>query len=106
MYHAGWAWAGGTPYKSTKLIAAHFGGTRQPMAVSWPAKIQHDDTPRSQFHHVIDVVPTIYDAVGITAPRVVNGVDQMSMDGVSMTYTFADATAKGRKEDAVLRHHG
>jgi arylsulfatase A-like enzyme len=98
MYHAGWAWAGGTPYKSTKLVAAHFGGTRQPMAIAWPAKIKHDDTPRSQFHHVNDIVPTIYEAVGITAPRVVNGVDQMSMDGVSMVYTFADANAKGRKD--------
>jgi len=97
MYHAGWAWAGGSPYKSTKLVAAHFGGTRQPMAVSWPAKIKHDDTPRPQFHHVTDIVPTIYEAVGITAPRVVNGVDQMSLDGVSMVYTFADPTAKGRK---------
>jgi arylsulfatase A-like enzyme len=89
MYHAGWAWAGGSPYKSTKLIAAHFGVTRQPMAVSWPAKIKHDDTPRPQFHHVIDIVPTIYEVVGITPPRVVNGVDQMSIDGISMAYTFA-----------------
>jgi arylsulfatase A-like enzyme len=97
MYHAGWAWAGGTPYKSTKLVAAHFGGTRQPMAVSWPVKIKHDGTPRPQFHHVVDIVPTIYDLVGITPPRVVNGVDQMSIDGISMAYTFADVTAKGRK---------
>jgi len=97
MYHAGWAWAGGTPYKSTKLIAAHFGGTRQPMAVSWPAKIKHDDTPRPQFHHVTDIVPTIYEVLGITPPRVVNGVDQMSIDGISMAYTFADAAATGRK---------
>jgi arylsulfatase A-like enzyme len=97
MYHAGWAWAGGSPYKSTKLVAAHFGGTRQPMAVSWPAKIKHDETPRPQFHHVTDIVPTIYEVVGITAPRVVNGVDQMSIDGISMAYTFADASAKGRK---------
>ena len=97
MYHAGWAWAGGSPYKSTKLVAAHFGGTRQPMAVSWPAKIKHDDTPRPQFHHVIDIVPTIYEVAGITPPRVVNGVDQMSIDGISMAYTFADASAKGRK---------
>ena len=94
---AGWAWAGGTPYRSTKLVAAHFGGTRQPMAVSWPARIKHDATPRSQFHHVIDITPTIYDVVGITPPRVVNGVDQMSFDGVSMAYTFNDASAKGRR---------
>ena len=97
MYHAGWAWAGGTPYKATKLVAAFFGGTRQPMAVSWPAKIKHDGTPRPQFHHVNDIVPTIYDVLGITPPRVVNGFDQMPMDGISMAYTFADAKAKGRK---------
>ncbi len=51
MYHAGWAWAGSTPYKGTKLLASHFGGTRNPMAVRWPAKIKPDATPRPQFHH-------------------------------------------------------
>jgi arylsulfatase len=61
MYHAGWAWAGSTPYKSTKLVGAHFGGTRQPMAISWPNRIQADPTARPQFHHVIDIVPTIYE---------------------------------------------
>ena len=61
MYHAGWAWAGGAPYQYTKLIASHFGGTRNPMAVRWPAKIKPDATPRSQFLHVNDIVPTIYD---------------------------------------------
>lgn len=95
MYHAAWAWAGSTPYKSTKLVGAHFGGTRQPMAVSWPAKIKHDTNPRPQFHHVIDIVPTIYDQVGITPPRVVNGFEQDSFDGVSMAYTFADAKVAG-----------
>jgi len=97
MYHAGWAWAGSTPYKSTKLIGAHFGGTRQPMAVSWPKGIKHDDTPRPQFHHVNDIVPTLYDVLGITPPRVVNGVPQVPIDGISLAYTFADANAKGRK---------
>ena len=97
MYHAGWAWAGSTPYKSTKLIAAHFGGIRQPMAVSWPKRIKHDDTPRPQFHHVNDIVPTIYDVLGITPPKVVNGVPQGPIDGISLAYTFADAKAKGRK---------
>ena len=106
MYHAGWAWAGSTPYQSTKLVGAHFGGTRQPMAVSWPKGIKHDATPRPQFHHVIDIVPTIYEVTKITPPRVVNGVPQDSIDGVSMAYTFADAKAKGRTHDAVLRHHG
>ena len=97
QYHAGWAWAGSTPYKGTKLLASHFGGTRNPMAVRWPAQIKPDLTPRSQFHHVNDLVPTIYEVVGITPPRVVNGIPQDPIDGVSFTYTFGDAKAKGRK---------
>jgi arylsulfatase len=97
MYHAGWAWAGSTPYKATKLIASHFGGTRQPMAVSWPAKIKPDTTPRAQFHHVNDIVPTLYEILGIKPPRLVNGIPQDPIDGTSFTYTFADAQAKGRK---------
>jgi len=96
MYHAGWAWAGSTPYKGTKLIAAHFGGTRNPLAVRWPAKIKPDAKPRSQFHHVNDIVPTIYEVVGITPPKVVNGFPQDPIQGVSMAYTFNDAAAKGR----------
>jgi len=94
MYHAGWAWAGSTPYKSTKLIAAHFGGTRNPMAVRWPRKIKPDPTPRPQFHHVNDIVPTIYEVVGITPPKVVNGFTQDPIEGISMAYTFDDAKAK------------
>ena len=97
MYNAGWAWAGSTPYRSTKLVGAHFGGTRQPLAVSWPKKIKADPRPRPQFHHVIDVVPTIYEATKITPPRVVNGVPQDTLDGLSMAYTFADEKAKGRR---------
>jgi arylsulfatase len=97
MYHAGWAWAGSTPYKGTKLQGAYFGGIRQPMAVSWPKSIKPDPTPRAQFHHVNDIVPTVYEMLGITPPRVVNGFEQDSFDGVSMAYTFADATAKGQK---------
>lgn len=93
MYHAGWAWGGSTPYKSTKLVAAHFGGTRNPMAVRWPAKIKPDPTPRSQFLHVNDVVPTIYDIVGITPPKVVNGFPQGPFDGVSFKSTFNNAMA-------------
>jgi arylsulfatase A-like enzyme len=94
MYHAGWAWAGSTPYQYTKLIASHFGGTRNPLAVRWPAKITPDATPRAQFLHVNDVVPTIYDLLGITPPRVVNGMPQDPFDGVSFTSTFHDAQAK------------
>ncbi len=94
MYHAGWAWAGGTPYQYTKLIASHFGGTRNPLAVRWPAKIKADAAPRAQFLHVNDVVPTIYDILGITPPRVVNGISQDPFDGTSFTSTFNDAKAK------------
>lgn len=98
MYHAGWAWAGCAPYRSTKLVAAHFGGTRQPMAVSWPKGIKADSTPRPQFHHVVDIAPTIYEITNITPPQVVSGVAQDSIDGVSLAYTFADAKVKGRKK--------
>ncbi|EMI53233.1 arylsulfatase [Rhodopirellula sallentina] len=98
MYHAGWAWAGATPLQSTKLVAAHFGGTRNPMVVSWPKGIQPDDSPRSQFHHVNDIVPTVYDIVGVPEPKTVNGYEQDPIDGVSMAYSFADANAKGRKK--------
>ncbi len=96
MYHSGWAWAGSTPYKATKLVASHFGGTRNPMAVRWPAKIKPDAAPRAQFHHVNDIVPTIYEITGITPPRVVNGFQQDKIDGVSLAYTFDDAKADGR----------
>ena len=94
MYHAGWAWAGSTPYQATKLVASHFGGTRNPLAVRWPAKIKHDATPRAQFLHVHDVVPTIYDIVSVTPPRVVDGVPQDQFDGVSFASTFDDPKAK------------
>ena len=96
QYHAGWAWAGSTPYKGTKLLASHFGGTRNPMAIRWPAKIKPDATPRTQFHHCNDIVPTIYEIVGINPPREVNGVPQDPIDGVSFAYTFDDPKAKGR----------
>lgn len=96
-YNAAWAWAGSSPYKSTKLVAAHFGGTRQNLAISWSAKIKHDTTPRAQFHHVIDVVPTIYEAARITPPRVVDNFEQTPLDGISMAYTFADSKAKDRR---------
>ena len=69
MYHAGWAWAGDTPFQHTKLVASHFGGTRNPMAISWPKAHQADRKPRSQFHHVNDIAPTIYEVLGIKPPR-------------------------------------
>ena len=98
MYHAGWAWAGSTPFRSTKLVAAHFGGTRNPMVISWPKGIKPDRTPRSQFHHVNDIVPTLYEVIGIEQPNEVNGFKQDPMDGVSMAYTFSEPKAPARKK--------
>ena len=97
MYHAGWAWAGSTPYKGTKLQGAYFGGTRQPMAVSWPKVIKHDTVPRPQFHHVVDVAPTIYELLKITPPLVVNGFEQDALDGVSMVYSLTNPRAPGTR---------
>lgn len=98
MYHAGWAWAGSTPHRSTKLVAAHFGGTRTPLVISWPGRIKPDKTPRSQFHHVNDIVPTIYDILDITPPKLVDGISQDPLDGISMAYTFNAAGAPGQKK--------
>lgn len=97
MYNAGWAWAGSTPYQGTKLQGSYFGGVRQPMAISWPKSIKPDATPRPQFHHVIDIVPTIYEITKITPPKVVNGFQQDPIHGTSMVYTFADSKAKGTR---------
>lgn len=96
MYHGGWAWAGSTPYQGMKLLASHFGGTRNPMAVRWPAQIKADATPRPQFHHCNDITPTIYEILDITPPREVKGTTQDSIDGVSMAYSFNDSRAKGQ----------
>jgi arylsulfatase len=97
MYHSAWAWAGDSPFRYTKLIAADFGGTRTPMVISWPARIRPDGTPRPQFHHVNDVVPTIYEILGIRPPKVVDGHVQDPLDGTSFAYTFDSPSAPGRK---------
>jgi arylsulfatase len=89
----GWSWAFDTPYKWTKQVASHFGGTRQGMAVSWPGHITDLGGIRTQFHHVIDIVPTILEAAGIPAPDQVNGIKQRPIEGVSMVYTFDKANA-------------
>jgi arylsulfatase A-like enzyme len=90
----GWAWAFDTPFKFTKQVASHFGGTRQGLAISWPGHIIDVGGIRSQFHHVIDIVPTILEATGIQAPDTVNGIKQRPIEGVSMVYTFDSANAK------------
>ncbi|EOD32969.1 hypothetical protein EMIHUDRAFT_71851, partial [Emiliania huxleyi CCMP1516] len=98
MYHAAWAWAGGAPFRFTKLVASDWGGTRTPMVVSWPGRVMPDRTPRRQFHHVNDVAPTVYELLGISPPEVVDGHAQDPIDGVSFVYTFDDAGAAERKE--------
>ncbi|MBA4064257.1 MAG: arylsulfatase [Isosphaera sp.] len=95
-YAAGWAVAGCTPFTWTKQVAANFGGTRNPLVVHWPKGIKARNEVRSQFHHVIDVAPTVLEACGLPEPKSVNGVAQRPIEGVSMVYTFGDAKAKDR----------
>ncbi|MBM3092056.1 sulfatase-like hydrolase/transferase [Ensifer sp. T173] len=83
-----WSWAFDTPFKWTKQVASHFGGTRQGMAMAWPARIKDAGGIRTQFHHLIDIVPTILEATGIQAPVMVNGVAQKRIEGVSMAYSW------------------
>jgi arylsulfatase A-like enzyme len=88
-----WSWAFDTPFKYTKQIASHFGGTRQGLAISWPNRIKDVGGVRHQFHHIIDIVPTILEAVGVKAPEVVDGIKQKPIEGISMAYTFDKANA-------------
>ena len=92
-FAAGWAVAGNTPFTWTKQVASNFGGTRNGMVLHWPAGIKSKNEVRSQFHHVIDVAPTVYGAVGVPAPRMVNGVEQRPLEGVGMNYSFDNAAA-------------
>ena len=95
-----WAWAFDTPYKWTKQIPSFFGGTRQGMAISWPARITDKGGVRWQFHHLIDIVPTILEVTGIPAPVMVDGIGQKPIEGVSMASTFDRANA-----EAPTKHH-
>jgi arylsulfatase A-like enzyme len=88
-----WSWAFDTPFKWTKQVASHFGGTRQGMAIAWPNRIKDAGGIRTQFHHMIDIVPTILEATGIPAPVMVNGIAQKPIEGVSMAYTFDKTNA-------------
>jgi arylsulfatase len=96
-FSIGWAHAGSTPFQWTKQVASHFGGTRNPMVIHWPQRIAAKGELRSQFHHVIDVAPTVLEAAGLPEPTIVNGTRQRAMDGVSMLYTFAEPTASDRR---------
>jgi arylsulfatase len=86
-----------TPFQYVKAVASHFGGTRNPLLISWPARIKDTGGLRSQFHHVIDLAPTLLEAAGVQAPDVLNGIAQTPIEGVSMTYTFDDAKAPERR---------
>jgi arylsulfatase A-like enzyme len=97
-YAVGWAHAMDTPYQWTKQIASHFGGTRNGTVVHWPKGIQARGEVRGQFHHVIDVVPTILEAAGLPEPISVDGVQQKPLEGVSMIYSFDNAAAADRHE--------
>src|SRR3954465_4824500 len=88
-----WSWAFDTPFKYTKQVASHFGGTRQGMAIAWPNRIKDAGGVRNQFHHIIDIVPTILEATGVKAPEIVNGIKEKAIEGVSMVYTFDKANA-------------
>lgn len=90
---AHWAWAFDTPFAWTKQIASHLGGVRQGMAISWPARIKDQGGIRNQFHHIIDIVPTILEAAGISEPEYVDGIQQSPIEGISMLYTFDKANA-------------
>jgi len=97
-YAAGWAVAGDTPFTWTKQVASNYGGTRNGMIVHWPKSVKAKGELRSQWHHVIDIAPTILEAAGLPEPKVVNGIPQTPIEGVSMLYSFNDAQAKGRHQ--------
>ena len=95
-YPVGWAHAMDSPMQWTKQVASHFGGTRNGMVISWPARIKDKGGIRSQFSHVTDIVPTIYEAIGIKPPSVMNGTKQKPLEGTSLVYTFNNAKAPTR----------
>lgn len=92
-----WAWAMCSPFQWTKQIASHFGGTRNPLVVHWPKGIRASGQIRTQFHHVIDIVPTILEATKIATPEEVNGIEQKPIEGVSMKYSFEDSDAPEKR---------
>lgn len=96
-YHAGWAMAGNTPFRYFKQ-SEHRGGQHDALVVHWPKGIQAKGEIRNQYHHIIDIAPTILEAVGISMPETYHGIKQQPMDGVSMLYSFNDANAPDKKQ--------
>jgi arylsulfatase A-like enzyme len=105
-FAVGWAHAANTPYQWTKQVASHWGGTRNGLIVHWPNGLKEKAELRTQFHHVIDVAPTILEAAGIPQPIAVNGVQQMPIQGVSMLYSFNDAQSPERRETQYFEMFG
>ena len=105
-FAVGWAHALDTPFQWTKQVASHFGGTRNGMVVSWPARIRAHGEFRTQFHHVIDIAPTVLEAAGLPQPTSVNGAKQTPMDGVSMVYSFGDANVAGARRTQYFEMFG
>jgi arylsulfatase len=99
-FPVGWAWAINAPFQWTKQMASHFGGTRAGMIVNWPNRIPAKGEIRTQFHHVVDIAPTLYEAAGIRMPSTLNGVEQRPLEGFSLVYSLADPAAriKGRSQ--------
>lgn len=97
-YPVGWSWAGSSPFQWMKRVPSHFGGTRNGMVISWPARIKDTGGLRNQFHHVIDIAPTILAAANIPMPSKVDGIEQVPMAGVSMDYSFDEANAPGQRK--------
>lgn len=97
-FAVGWAHATSTPYQYTKQVASHWGGTRNGLVVRWPAGIQTKGEIRTQFHHVIDIAPTLLEVAGLPAPTMVNSIQQSPIEGTSMRYSFDDAAAQDRHE--------
>jgi arylsulfatase A-like enzyme len=105
-YPIGWAWAMDAPFQWTKQVASHYGGTRNPLIISWPKRIKDAGGIRSQWHHTIDIVPTILECLGVAQPTVVNGVPQKPIEGVSMAYSFNDASAPTRRQTQYFEMFG
>lgn len=97
-FPAAWAHAMNAPFQWTKQVASHFGGTRNPMIISWPDRIKDKGGLRDQFIHTIDIVPTLYEVCGITAPRELNGVEQKPIEGISFAFAFDDEKAPSRRK--------
>ncbi len=105
-YPVGWAHAMNTPFQWTKQVASHFGGTRNALVISWPARIKDRGGLRTQFHHVIDIFPTLLEAAGVKAPSVLNGVQQKPVEGVSTVYTFDHADAPSARRTQYFEMFG